>query len=44
MKITQDVREYAQKHGLTEEAALKDGMQQKAVEFVRKGAEIYHKA
>ncbi len=44
MKITQDVREYAQKHGLSEEAALKDGMQQKAVEFVRKGAELYHKA
>jgi len=44
MKITQDVREYAQKHGLSEEQALKDGMQKKAVEFVRKGAEIYHKA
>jgi len=44
MKITQDVREYAQKHGLSEEEALKDGMQKKAVEFVRKGAEIYHKA
>jgi phosphomethylpyrimidine synthase len=44
MKITQDVREYAQKHGLSEDEALKEGMQQKAVEFVRKGAEIYHKA
>ena len=44
MKITQDVREYAQKHGLSEVEALKDGMQKKAVEFVRKGAEIYHKA
>ena len=44
MKITQDVREYAQKHGLSEEQALKDGMQKKAVEFVQKGAEIYHKA
>jgi len=44
MKITQDVREYAQKHGLSAEEALKDGMQQKAVEFVQKGAEIYHKA
>ena len=44
MKITQDVREYAQKHGLSEVEALKDGMEQKAVEFVRKGAEIYHKA
>jgi phosphomethylpyrimidine synthase len=44
MKITQDVREYANKHGLSEDEALKKGMQQKAVEFVRKGAEIYHKA
>jgi phosphomethylpyrimidine synthase len=44
MKITQDVREYAQKQGLSEEQALKSGMEQKAVEFVRKGAEIYHKA
>src|SRR5258707_422883 len=44
MKITQDVREYAEKHGLSEADALKRGMEQKAVEFVRKGAEIYHKA
>src|SRR3989440_4961228 len=44
MKITQDVRDYAAKHGLSDEAALQDGMQAKAVEFVRKGAEIYSKA
>jgi phosphomethylpyrimidine synthase len=44
MKITQDVREYAQKQGLSNEQALKTGMEQKAVEFVKKGAEIYHKA
>src|SRR6058998_652044 len=44
MKITQDVREYAEKHGLSEADALKRGMEQKAVEFIRKGAEIYHKA
>jgi phosphomethylpyrimidine synthase len=44
MKITQDVRDYAQKHGLTDEAALREGMQTKAVEFVQKGAEIYSKA
>jgi len=44
MKITQDVREYAERHGLSEKDALKRGMEQKAVEFVRKGAEIYHKA
>jgi phosphomethylpyrimidine synthase len=44
MKITQDVREYAEKHGLSGDDALKKGMEQKAVEFVRKGAEIYTKA
>jgi len=44
MKITQDVRDYAEKHGLSEQDALKKGMQQKAVEFVKKGAEIYTKA
>jgi phosphomethylpyrimidine synthase len=44
MKITQDVREYAAKHGVSEQEALKRGMGEKAVEFVKKGAEIYHKA
>ncbi len=42
MKITQDVREYAQKKGLSETSALEQGMQEKAVEFVKKGAQIYH--
>ncbi len=44
MKITQDVREYAQKQGMSGEEALKKGMEQKAVEFVKKGAELYTKA
>jgi phosphomethylpyrimidine synthase len=44
MKITQDVREYAAKHGVSEQDALRRGMEQKAVEFVKKGAEIYTKA
>ena len=44
MKITQDVREYAEKHGVSAADALKRGMEQKAVEFVKKGAEIYQKA
>ena len=43
MKITQDVREYAAKLGVANDAALKAGMQEKAIEFVRKGSEIYHK-
>ena len=44
MKITQDVRDYAAKQGLENDKALKAGMQEKAIEFVKKGAEIYHKA
>jgi phosphomethylpyrimidine synthase len=42
MKITQDVRDYAASQGVAEKDALQKGMQEKAVEFVRKGAEIYH--
>ncbi len=41
MKITQDVREYARAQGVAEEEALKQGMEEKAVEFKRQGAEIY---
>jgi phosphomethylpyrimidine synthase len=44
MKITQDVRDYAHKQGLSAEEALKKGMQEKAVEFVRGGAEVYRRA
>jgi phosphomethylpyrimidine synthase len=44
MKITQDVRDYAQKQGVSDEDALKKGMEEKAVEFQRKGGEIYSKA
>ncbi|MGE3801016.1 MAG: phosphomethylpyrimidine synthase ThiC [Candidatus Kapaibacterium sp.] len=41
MKITQDVREYAAKHGLGETEALESGMKEKAKEFVEKGSEVY---
>lgn len=44
MKITQDVRDYAAKQGLAEDAALTKGMEEKAVEFVKTGAELYRKA
>ncbi len=44
MKITQDVREYAEKQGLNEREALAKGMQEKAIEFVKKGSALYHKA
>jgi phosphomethylpyrimidine synthase len=43
MKITQDVRDYAAKQGLDEQAAIKQGMAEKSEEFVKKGAEIYAK-
>ncbi len=41
MKITQEVREYAAASGVKEEAALAQGMQEKAIEFVRDGARLY---
>jgi len=41
MKITQDVREYADKIGLAEDEALKKGLEEKAKEFAEKGSEIY---
>ena len=43
MKITQEVREFARVKGMTEEEALKQGMQEKSVEFIKTGAEIYQK-
>ncbi|MBX3265907.1 MAG: phosphomethylpyrimidine synthase ThiC [Acidobacteria bacterium] len=42
MKITQDVREYAEKQGLEAEKALAVGMSEKAAEFKATGSEIYH--
>ena len=44
MKITQDVRDFAAAQGIAEADALAKGMETKAVEFVRQGAEIYRKA
>ncbi|MEK6333797.1 MAG: phosphomethylpyrimidine synthase ThiC [Acidobacteriota bacterium] len=41
MKITQDVREYAAKKEIDEQAALGVGMKEKAEEFVASGGEIY---
>ncbi len=43
MKITQDVRDFAAAQGLDEAAALEKGMETKAVEFVKAGAEVYRK-
>ncbi|NLY63559.1 MAG: phosphomethylpyrimidine synthase ThiC [Alcaligenaceae bacterium] len=44
MKITQDVREYAEQQGISDKDALQKGMHEKSIEFVKKGAEIYHQA
>jgi phosphomethylpyrimidine synthase len=44
MKITQDVRDYAARQGLETAAALARGMQEKTVEFLAKGGELYQKA
>jgi phosphomethylpyrimidine synthase len=44
MKISQDVREFAAKEGVSEQEALEKGMEVKSIEFVKKGAEIYNKA
>jgi phosphomethylpyrimidine synthase len=41
MKITQEVREFAAAQGLSEEAALAQGLEQKSAEFRRAGGEIY---
>ena len=43
MKITQDVRDYAASQGVSEKDALQKGMQEKSIEFVKKGAEVYHR-
>jgi len=44
MKITQDVRDYAARQGVSETEALQKGMKEKADEFVHTGAEIYRRA
>lgn len=44
MKITEDVRKYAAEHSVTEDEALREGMEQKARDFNEAGAEIYSKA
>ena len=43
MKITQDVRDYAAAKGMNEDEALKKGMEEKSIEFIKKGVEIYQK-
>ncbi len=44
MKITQDVRDYAARKALDEQAALEAGMKEMSEQFKQAGAEIYVKA
>jgi phosphomethylpyrimidine synthase len=41
MKITEEVRKYAAAEGVKEEAAIEQGMRDKADEFKDRGSEIY---
>ncbi|MFB9243356.1 phosphomethylpyrimidine synthase ThiC [Massilia antarctica] len=43
MKITQEVRDYAATMNVSEQSALRQGMEVKAIEFVRQGGELYKK-
>jgi phosphomethylpyrimidine synthase len=44
MEITREIREYAAQQGISADAALKQGMDEKSDEFLGKGAEVYVKA
>ena len=44
MKITQDVRDYAQQKGIEAEKALEEGMQEMSKTFKEKGGKIYNPA
>jgi phosphomethylpyrimidine synthase len=41
MRISEDVRQYAAEHGLSEEQAVEKGMQEKSREFAEQEAELY---
>ena len=41
MKITQDVRDYAEQKGVKEKQALEEGMKEMSDTFIEKGGEIY---
>src|SRR5262245_20113252 len=41
MKITEDVREYAKEHGISEDSAIETGLDEKAKEFREKGSTLY---
>jgi phosphomethylpyrimidine synthase len=41
MRITQDVRRYAEERGLAADEALQAGMAEKAEEFAERGGQVY---
>src|SRR5207237_7452844 len=41
MRITADVRAYAEEHGLAPETAVEIGLKEKAAEFVDRGGKVY---
>jgi phosphomethylpyrimidine synthase len=41
MKLTQDVRDYAEAHGVNADASLAEGLRAKAAEFRAGGQELY---
>ncbi len=43
MRISDDVRKYAEEKGISEQEAIESGLKDKAREFVDKGAEVYKK-
>jgi phosphomethylpyrimidine synthase len=43
MRITRDIREYAESQGIDNEQALTQKLEQKSREFIEKGSELYLK-
>jgi phosphomethylpyrimidine synthase len=41
MRITQDVRKYAEEHGLSTVEAIEAGMAEKSEEFAERGNKVY---
>jgi len=44
MKITQEVRDFAEKQGMSEDAALQAGLDEKSEEFKKAGSQLYRQA
>jgi phosphomethylpyrimidine synthase len=43
MRITEDVRRYAAENKISDEDAIKRGLEEKAAEFTKTGSELYAK-